>query len=153
MKNNRYVADANVFLEYIFGRTLQHKAAAILQQAILKKIQLLVPSILLDEITEVLCGNVEDPGKVQIHLEFLEDLAREEIIFIVVPNSMVRMKAIEIARTGNPKSGYPELTDSLYHALAIANEASFITNDKKHVSKAKKFGHIRQLAEISLLDF
>ncbi len=29
------------------------------------------------------------------------------------------MKAIEIARTGNPKSGYPELTDSLYHALAI----------------------------------
>ena len=54
MANNLYVLDANVFLEYICDRPLKDRSNKILQDAILHKIQILVPSILLDEITEVL---------------------------------------------------------------------------------------------------
>jgi hypothetical protein len=54
---------------------------------------------------------------------------------IAVPSLAIRIKAIEIVRTGNSKSGYPELSDSLYHALAIVNDAIFVTNDSKHVAK------------------
>ena len=60
MKNRSYVLDANIFLEYIFNRTLQGKAKKILQDAILEQIQIIVPSLILDEITEVLCGNMNN---------------------------------------------------------------------------------------------
>ncbi len=119
MENNSYVLDANVFLEYIYDRLFKEHSKKILQDAILGKIQILVPSQLLDEITEVLCGNIDNLEKVKKHLEYIEKLTKQEVLHIIVPNTDVRMKAIEIARTGNPKGGYPEITDSLYHALAI----------------------------------
>ena len=149
MANNLYVPDANVFLEYIYDRPLRNRSKQILQDAILNKIQILVPGLFLDEITEVLCGNLNNLGKIEWHLHYLETLAKQEVLNIVIPNSAVRMKAIEIARTGNSKSGYPGIMDSLYHALAILNDAVFITNDKKHIKKVKVYGHIQQLSQYS----
>ncbi|MCF6186413.1 MAG: type II toxin-antitoxin system VapC family toxin [Desulfobulbaceae bacterium] len=146
MANNQYVLDANVFLEYMYCRSLQDNSKQIFKDAILERIQILVPSLVLDEITEVLCGNMDDIGDVELHLKYIEKLAKQEILQIVVPNIEVRIKAIEMARKGNGKSGYPELTDCLYHALAISNSAVFITNDKKHISKVKEFGHIQELS-------
>jgi len=147
MENDRFVLDANVFLEYIYDRPLQEYAKKILHDGILRRVQILIPSLLLDEISEVLCGNLDDLEEVKNHLLYIEELAKQDILHIVVPNTEVRMKAIEIARMGNPKSGYPEWTDSLYHALAIFNDAIFITNDTKHLNKVKMLGHIEELAK------
>ncbi len=55
--NNIFVPDANVFLEMIYGRSLQMTARQVISHAIASEIQLVAPSLLLDEITEVLCGN------------------------------------------------------------------------------------------------
>ncbi len=147
MANKTYVLDANIFLEYIYNRPLQNKARDILRDAILKRIDILLPSLVLDEITEVLCGNINEVEVVNSHLRYIERLAKEGVLKIVVPNTDVRMKAIEIARTGHKKSGYPEFTDCLYHSLAILNNAVFITNDKRHISKVKSFGYIKKLSE------
>ena len=147
MANKQYVLDANIFLEYIYNRSLSESAKQIIKDAILEEIQIAVPGILLDEITEVLCGNLDDLDEVEKHLNYIEKLAKQDILKIVVPNTDVRMKAIEIARTGNKKRGYPELTDCLYHALAITGRAVFITNDKKYISKVKKFGYIQELSK------
>ncbi|WLE95195.1 MAG: type II toxin-antitoxin system VapC family toxin [Candidatus Electrothrix communis] len=114
---------------------------------ILDKIQLIVPSLLLDEITEVLCGNLDNLEEVRIHIQYLETLAAEKVLHIVVPDTAVRMRAIAIARTGHAKSGYPELSDSLYHALAIMHDAVFVTNDRRHIAKSEIFGHIMPLAQ------
>ncbi len=150
MVNNQYVLDANVFLEYIYCRSLQDTSKQIIKDAILERIQILVPSLVLDEITEVLCGNIDDIKDVECHLKYIEKLAKQEILQIVVPNIEVRMQAIEMARKGNRKSGYPEFTDCLYHALAISNGAVFITNDKKYISKVRQFGHILELARYKM---
>ena len=145
--NNIIVPDANVFLEMIYGRQLQATVRQLISHAIANEIQLVAPSLLLDEITEVLCGNLDNLQKVQQHLLYLEQLVNEKVLLVVVPSLAIRMKAIEIARTGNPKSGYPELSDSLYHALAIVNDAIFVTNDFKHVAKVNRFGHVEKLAD------
>jgi len=145
--NNIIVPDANVFLEMIYGRQLQVIARQLISHAIANEIQLVAPSLLLDEITEVLCGNLGNLQKVQKHLLYLEQLINEKVLLVVVPSFAIRMKAIEIARTGNPKNGYPELSDSLYHALAIVNDAIFVTNDFKHVAKVNRFGHVEKLAD------
>ncbi len=147
MADKRYVADANIFLEYIYCRQLQDNAKRIIEDAILDRIRIIVPSLAIDEITEVLCGNLNRMEDVKRHLIYIEKLANKEVLQIVIPNTKVRMKAIEMARFGNKKSGYPELTDCLYHALAISNNATFITNDKRHISKVKKFGHIQELSD------
>ncbi len=144
---NILVPDANVFLEMIYGRSLQMTARQLISHAITNEILLVAPSLLLDEIAEVLCGNLDDLKEVRQHLLYLERLVNEKALLIVVPNLAIRMKAIEIARTGNLKSGYPELSDSLYHALAIVNDAIFITNDSKHVAKVSRFGHVEKLAD------
>uniref|UniRef100_UPI0040561454 type II toxin-antitoxin system VapC family toxin n=1 Tax=Candidatus Electrothrix sp. TaxID=2170559 RepID=UPI0040561454 len=146
MAGEIYVPDANVFLEYIYERPLQQTARKLVEDAILDKIQLIAPSLLLDEITEVLCGNLDHLEEVRTHLQYLEMLATEKVLHIVVPDSAVRMQAIAIARTGHAKSGYPELTDSLYHALAIMHDAVFVSNDRKHIAKVKDFGHIMPLS-------
>ncbi len=147
MANEVYVPDANVFFEYIYSRSLQKNARQLVEDAILDKIQLIVPSLLLDEITEVLCGNLDNIEEIQIHIQYLETLAAEKVLHIVVPDSAVRMQAIAIARTGHAKSGYPELSDSLYHALAIMHDAVFVTNDRRHIAKTEIFGHIMPLAQ------
>jgi predicted nucleic acid-binding protein len=145
--NNIIVPDANVFLEMIYRRSLQRTARQLISHAIASEIQLVAPSLFLDEITEVFCGNLDDLQKVRQHLLYLEQLVNKKALLIVVPSLAIRMKAIEIARTGNPKSGYPELSDSLYHALAIENDAIFVTNDSKHVAKVNRFGHVEKLAD------
>jgi predicted nucleic acid-binding protein len=145
--NNIIVPDANVFLEMIYGRPLQATARQLISHAIAYEIQLVTPSLLLDEITEVLCGNLDNLQKVKEHLLYLDQLVNDKVLLVVVPSLAVRMKAIEIARTGNPKSGYPELSDSLYHALAIVNDAIFVTNDSRHVAKVNRFGHVEKLID------
>ncbi len=147
MENDLFVLDANVILEYIYGRKHKIIAKQILADAIAEKIRLIAPSCMLDEITEVLCGNLDNIKEVRQHLQYLEQLSRQEILHIVVPNTDIRMKAINIARSGHSKSGFPELSDSLYHALAITNNATFITNDERHFAKTEIFGHIIKLMD------
>lgn len=40
------------------------------------------------------------------------------------------------------------LFDTLYHAVAICTEATFITADDRYFNKAKSYGHIQHLATI-----
>lgn len=146
----RYVLDANVFLEYMFGRKFQDVAKGLIAKAISGENELMIPSLALDEISEVLCGNMDDLYKVTIHLRFLEKLVLEGWLKVIIPTSRVRIHAIKMARQGHRKSGYPEFTDCLYHSLALLNNAVFITNDKRHFAKVRDAGNISLLSELAI---
>lgn len=110
MESRKYELDANVFLEYIYGRELQDIARQLISQAIIGKVEIIIPSLALDEISEVLCGNMNDIEQVTHHLRYLEKLVLEGILKIVVPTTKIRVQAIRMARHGNKKRGYPEFT-------------------------------------------
>ncbi len=152
MENRRYVLDANVFLEYIFGRKLQDVAKRLISQAIVEKNEIIIPSLAIDEISEVLCGNMDDIDKGATHLRYLEKLIYEGVLKVVVPTTKVRVQAIRMARQGHRKGGFPEFTDCLYHSLALFNDATFITNDRTHMAKVKSFGNIKLLSEVTIDD-
>lgn len=55
--------------------------------------------------------------------------------------------AMRMAEDGHEKSGYPSIYDSAYHALALAHDGVFITADKRHIAKAKKYGQVALLED------
>lgn len=80
------------------------------------------------------------------------DLLRAHVdagLVLIDPSDAIWRTAGEIARTGYKKTGYPALEDSLYHALAIHADGTFVTADHRHVAKTKSFGHAMLLSEWS----
>lgn len=147
MADNVYVLDANVFLEYIFNRSLEAHARQIIRDAIAGNITVFLPTLVLDEISEVLCGNMDEPKAIEEHLGFIEELIRMRVLTLVVPDISLRMRSIDMARQGHVKSGYPQWTDCLYHALAIIIDGVFLTNDRKHMAKTRMYGHVLALQD------
>ena len=59
-------------------------------------------------------------------------------------------RAIDIANSGHPKTGYPTFYNSAYHALAIDLGGVFLTSDQRHVAKAPSHGSVTSLLEWKL---
>ena len=61
---------------------------------------------------------------------------------VVTPSRELWMSAQDIANDGHPKSGFPSIYDSIYHALAIDLGGIFVTADKRHIAKSSQHRHI-----------
>ena len=61
------------------------------------------------------------------------------------PTNAMFFLAHTIATSGYAKSGHPSLYDSVYHAMAVELGGTFVTADRRHVSKAAAFGHMALL--------
>jgi len=70
-----------------------------------------------------------------------------EVLSIVELNQQTTLKAIEICEQGHEKSRFPSFYDASYPALAITNECQFITADKRHMAKTKRFGYVALLSD------
>jgi predicted nucleic acid-binding protein len=66
---------------------------------------------------------------------------------VVEPSRAELLRAEQITTTGSKGAGYPALTDSVYHAMAIERGGVFVTADRRHVAKTKHFGHVAVLAD------
>lgn len=55
--------------------------------------------------------------------------------------------ATKICQDGNAKSGYPSMYDSIYQAMAINRNITFVSADTRHIAKANKHGNVCALAE------
>lgn len=53
----------------------------------------------------------------------------------------------QIAATRPKSHGYPELKDSIYHAVAIMRGGAFLTADDTHITKTREFGSAVPLSE------
>jgi predicted nucleic acid-binding protein len=66
---------------------------------------------------------------------------------LVEPSAEELKKAESIATTKSDVYGFPELKDSIYHAMAIVRGGIFLTADNRHFQRTKSLGNIQLLAD------
>lgn len=69
------------------------------------------------------------------------------LLKLIEPTKEHIAKAITIIQMGHTQSGFPSIYDAIFHAMAIVDDATFITADRKHLTKTKHLGNILLLAD------
>ena len=137
-----FVPDASVFNKLFLDETDSDQALEFFRYAVATDQILLAPTLLRHEVLKTAL-HFGVPWKEALKLLNHHLNAG---LKLVDPADDIWLTAEKITQTGHPKSGYPSIEDSLYHALAIHAEGTFITTDHRHFQKAKSFGHIELLA-------
>jgi predicted nucleic acid-binding protein len=139
----KIVLDSSVFSKLFLEESDRNLAVNLIRNSEDKKF--IIPSIFIYEVLSV--ANIY-----KLSIEKTYALIREQqlVNFEIVEMSHELLKMAEkICNFGNEKSGFPSFYDSTYHALAIINKCDFVTADKKHYDKTKKFGHIKLLSQVA----
>lgn len=137
------VVDASVFNKLFLREDDRHQAIALFTTCIESDIQLAAPDILIYEAMSAAVRFAVPIGEVYQILA----IQRSAGLRLIGPSLSVLTLAQEIAAAGHPKSGYPDIYDSIYHALALEHSGTFITADHRHFAKAKQFGGIALLED------
>ena len=137
------VVDASVFNKLFLDETDRHLAVDLFRHAIETDIQLIAPNLLLYEALSA-AMHYGVPFAV-VHRQL--SLQRAAGMRLIEPTARVLELAERIATSGNTKAGCPAVPDSIYHALAIETQGSFVTADSRHVAKAKQFGSVTLLSD------
>ncbi len=130
-------------MKLLFDEFDSHEAKVFFKTCALSETQLLVPELFKYEIAEVTRYFNTPLSKTLA----LFDAHQQSILTVIAPTQDIWLHAEKITQTGHQKSGYPSIYDSIYHALAIKENATFITADKRHFNKSKSFGHIELLED------
>ena len=139
----KYVIDSSVFNKLYLDEVDRDKAQQLFIQAAADKTQLLAPDLLYLEVvnTAQRCG-----VPVNSVVELLE--SQKYLLQMRAVSDDERKKAIQIIANGHAKSGYPSIYDALFHAMALCNEAVFVTADKRHYAKTQTLGSICLLSDL-----
>lgn len=139
----RYVIDSSVFNKLFLEEVDRDKAQQLFVQAAAGQVVLLAPDLLYLEVinTAQRCGVPIDAV-----VELLE--VQKYLLEMRAVSDAERKKAVQIIAQGHEKSGYPSIYDALFHAMALCNQAVFVTADKRHFAKTQQFGSICLLSEL-----
>lgn len=140
---NIVIPDANVFVKLLNPEADSKVALQFFIDCAECRSKLIVPELFVYEVLEITRKYHENFSKT---LKLISDY-KSTLLDIVSPDERCWLKAEEITAQGHPKSGYPSVYDSIYHALAIESNGIFVTADKKHFEKSKHFGHIIMLSD------
>ena len=137
------VIDANVFVKLLHAEHDIPLAFDFLDYCIAHDILIVAPTLFDYEVISV-C--------VRLHIELNEILAlladyRATNLVLQVPDFDDWQLASKICQDGNAKSGYPSMYDSIYQAMAINRNITFVSADTRHIAKANKHGNVCALAE------
>lgn len=140
---SKVVLDSCVFCKLFLDEPDHQEAIGLITELSLQNYQVLVPSLFLYEVLSIAGASPFSLNKAHA-LVTQYQLANLNILELDQPTIS---KAIEICEQGHKKSGFPSFYDASYHALAITQECQFITADKRHIAKAKGFGHVTLLSD------
>ena len=79
--------------------------------------------------------------------DFFTALMATSIRLLALDQTIIQ-KTLAMTEQGHAKSSFPTFSDSLYHAIAIQENALFITADRRHYEKTKHLGSIELLSQL-----
>ena len=141
--NKIIVPDSNIFIKLFHPEADSEEAKVFFKTCAELNVKLVVPELFKYEISAVACSFKCDLKKT-LDLFYIHTRA---IMTVSSPNEAAWLLAEKITYDGHPKSGFPSLYDSIYQALAIELNGTFLTADHRHYGKAKNFGHIVMLKD------
>lgn len=144
MQKNIYIIDANIAVKLLFEEQDSDIAHAFFVSVIQEDHRLFVPDHFLYELMNVSLRLKLEAKDVLELFQRLQSMS----LTVVTPQSSIWLLAEKICKDGHPKSGFPSIYDSIYHALAIELEGIFVTADKRHFEKTKHWQHMKLLSEI-----
>ena len=142
---NRVVLDANIYVK-LFKKDEHDSEDAIhlIKKLVENDIQLIEPAVVINETIrtcEIAHQNIQEV------VDFFKALIEFKMSFVELVPSLLD-DTMNITREGNAKSGYLTFSDSLYQAIAIQENALFITADRRHYEKTKHTGNIQLLKDL-----
>ncbi len=143
MNHHIFVIDSCIFAKLFLKEEDRDTAISFLENSVKRHYKIYVPRIFIYEILSICSEKNLERSEVFKAINQYQNCG----LNIVDPSETLFNHALEIAKHGHTKSGYPSFYDSIYHALAIENNCTFITSDIKHYVKTKKFGFIKLLKE------
>ena len=135
------VLDSCVFSKIFLQEPDHSEAVELIIELSQRNVKVLVPSLFLYEVLSIAAASSFSIKDAYVLIAQYQSANLK----VVELDKKTILKAIEICAHGHEKSGFPSFYDASYHALAITKECHFITADKRHVAKAKTFGHVSLL--------
>lgn len=137
------MVDANVFVKLVLQEDDSNQAIAFHEWITESNVDVLAPRLF--EYEFLSACTARGLAGTTAH-ESLQEL-KSGTVALVDPTPVHWRRAFQIRSTGNLKSGYPHLYDSIYHALAIEEDLTFLTADHRHVVKTEGLGAVILLSE------
>jgi predicted nucleic acid-binding protein len=132
-----YVIDTSVTTKIFVDEEHTDIAKRIYKKASQEEISLIAPDLTWHELNSVFTKKPIPLEHIQQYLEVFKQFTETEVIQIVPSSLKILNKAAEIASTDTKGQGYISSFDATFHALAILNDAVFVTADKVHYNKTK----------------
>lgn len=125
----KYVVDASLLVKWYIPEQLSEQAQEIMLSAIKGEASLLAPDLILSEVGNVLWKKGRRGELTPEEIREIADAVIQLSLVTMVSSNVLLPGALEIALT-NDRTVY----DSLYMALAVAEEAVFVTADRRLVN-------------------
>ncbi len=142
----KYILDASVVAKLFLDEEMSEMAGRLVENALDGKLELHAPSLLFFEINHALVKSNCPKQRREEALNDLFQLIDDRVLRIHEIDNATLKKAGTIAELETGQ-GYISTYDATYHALAIVENAVFLTDDKKHYKKTQPI-----LGAIALLE-
>ena len=135
---NKYILDTSVVFKVFWNEKDQEKAIEIFRKAKNFEIEIFSSSLLWYELNNCFVVRNVDSQKTILALNIIEQQMKDNVLTIFSESSDILKKAREIASIETKGQGHISSYDATFHALALLEDAIFITADRKHYQKKPK---------------